>query len=132
MRLHDLQRKRDGKATAAPSWRFWGLDVHGCTRETLRAASRAARANDGAPGRDGVTLEDIEGNGGEPLLAQRREALVARTDHPMRARRKERPQAGGMQVRVLGMPTMRARVVQGAAILILTSVGVQGCQSTPT
>jgi len=79
MRLQDLQRKRDGKAKAAPSWRFWGLDVHVCTRETLREASRAAKANDGAPGLDGVTCEDLEVNGVEPCREQRRDERVART-----------------------------------------------------
>ena len=63
--LQDLQRKRDVKAKAEPSWRFWGLDVHGCTMETLREAYRGAKANNGAPGIDGVRFEDIEASGVE-------------------------------------------------------------------
>jgi RNA-directed DNA polymerase len=78
MSLQDLQRKRDGKAKAAPSWRFWGRDVQVCKRETLREAYRVAKANDGAPGIDGVTFEDIEVHGVEPFLAQRRDERVAR------------------------------------------------------
>ncbi len=122
MRLQDLQRKIDGKAKAAPSWRFWGLYVHVCKMETLREAYRAAKANDGAPGIDGVTFEDIEVNGVEPFLEQIRDALVARTYQPMRARRKAIPKDGGTKVRVLGIPTIRDRVVQGALKLILEPI----------
>jgi RNA-directed DNA polymerase len=107
------------KAKAEPSWRFWGLSVHVCTRETLREAYRMAKANNGAPGLDGVTVEDIEASGVAPFLEQLRDALVARTYHPMRVRRKARPKDGGTKVRVLGMPTIRDRVVQGALKLIL-------------
>lgn len=122
MRRQDLRRKRDGKATAEPAWRFWGLEVHVCTMETLREASRAAQANDGAPGSAGVTCEDMEVNGVEPFLEPRRDARVARTYHPRRARRQEIPQDGGTKVRVLGLPTMRARVGQGALTRILEPI----------
>ena len=78
-----------------------------------------AKANNGAPGIDGVTCEDIAARGVEPLREHRRDALVTRTYHPMRVRRKEIPQDGGTKGRVLGIPTMRDRVVQGALQLIL-------------
>ena len=52
LRRQDLQRRRDGQAKAAPSWRFWGLDVHVCTMETLREAYGMAKANNGAPGNE--------------------------------------------------------------------------------
>jgi RNA-directed DNA polymerase len=54
--LQDLRRKIYAKAKAEPSWRFWGLYVHVCKMEMLRAAYVMAKANDGAPGSDGVTL----------------------------------------------------------------------------
>src|SRR5256885_14218223 len=114
MSLQDRQRKRYGKAKAEPSWRFWGLYVHVCTMETLREAYRVAKANNGAPGIDGVTVEDIEARGGAPFLEAIRDARVTRTYQPMRVRRKERPQDGGTKVRVLGIPTMCDRVVPGA------------------
>ena len=122
MSLQDLQRKIYEKAKAEPSWRFWGLYVHVCKMETLREAYRAAKANDGAPGIDGVTFEDIEVNGVEPFLEQIRDELVARTYQPMRMRRKEIPKDGGTKVRVLGIPTIRDRVVQGALKLILEPI----------
>lgn len=122
MRLQDLQQKIYGKAKAAPSWRFWGLYVHVCTMETLREAYRMAKTNNGAPGIDGVTFADIEASGVEPFLEHIRDALVARTYQPMRVRRKEIPKDGGTKVRVLGIPTIRDRVVQGALKLILEPI----------
>jgi RNA-directed DNA polymerase len=48
--LQDLRRRLYVKAKAEPSWRFWGLYVHVCKRETLQEAYLLAKANDGAPG----------------------------------------------------------------------------------
>ena len=90
--------------------------------ETLRAAYGMAKANNGAPGIDGVTFEDIEASGVEPFLEHIRDALVARTYQPMRVRRKEIPKDGGTKVRVLGIPTIRDRVVPGALKLILEPI----------
>jgi RNA-directed DNA polymerase len=122
MSLQDLQRRIYVKAKAEPSWRFWGLYVHVCKIETLRAASQVAKATNGAPGIDGVTFEDIEASGVEPFLEQIRDELVARTYQPMRVRRKALPKDGGTKVRVLGIPTIRDRVVQGALKLILEPI----------
>jgi RNA-directed DNA polymerase len=58
--LQDLRRRLYVKAKAEPSWRFWGLYVHVCKMETLRAAYAMAKQNDGAPGIDGVTFEAIK------------------------------------------------------------------------
>ena len=77
--LQDLQRRLSLKAKAEPSWRFWGLYVHVGNMATLREAYRMAKANNGAPGIDGVTCEDVEASGVEPFLEHRRDARVART-----------------------------------------------------
>src|SRR6201985_1787240 len=77
--LQDLRRRIYVKAKAEPSWRFWGLYVHVCKTETLRAAYEMAKQNDGAPGADGVTFEAIEAHGVEALLAQLREELPGPT-----------------------------------------------------
>src|SRR5215813_1765235 len=58
--LQDLRRRIYVKAKAETSWRFWGLYVHVCKMETLRVAYALAKKNDGAPGIDGVTFDDIE------------------------------------------------------------------------
>src|SRR5215813_1160470 len=84
--LQDLRRRLYVKAKTEPSWRFWGLYVHVCKRETLREAYRLAKLNDGAPGADGVTFEAIEAEGVEDFLDQLREQLVQRTYRPLRVR----------------------------------------------
>ena len=119
--LQDLRRSLYVKAKAEPPWRFWGLYVHVCKMETLREAYQMARKNDGAPGIDGVMFEAIEESGAESFLGQIREELVANTYRPMRARRREIPKDGG-KVRVLSIPAIRDRVVQGALKLILEPI----------
>src|SRR6202051_157870 len=93
--LQDLRRRIYVKAKAEPSWRFWGLYVHVCKMETLRAAYEMAKKNDGAPGIDGVTFEAIETQGVEALLEQLRDELIGRTYQPLPARRQEIPKDGG-------------------------------------
>jgi RNA-directed DNA polymerase len=119
--LQDLRRSIYVKAKAEPSWRFWGLYVHVCKMETLREAYALAKKNNGAPGVDGVTFEAIEAQGVEKFLEQIRDELIERTYVPLRARRREIPKDGG-KVRVLSIPAIRDRVVQGALKLILEPV----------
>src|ERR1700728_3041184 len=119
--LQDLRRSLYVKAKAEPAWRFWGLYVHVCKRETIREAYEMARSNNGAPGIDGVTFEAIEESGAESFLTQIREELVTNTYRPMLARKKEIPKDGG-KVRVLSIPAIRDRVVQGALKLILEPI----------
>src|SRR5712664_566563 len=119
--LQDLRRRIYVKAKAETSWRFWGLYVHVCKLETLRAAYVLAQKNDGAPGVDGVTFAAIEAQGVEVFLVQIRDELVRRTYAPLRARRQEIPKDGG-KVRVLSIPAIRDRVVQGALKLILEPI----------
>ncbi len=63
IRLQDLQQKMYVKAKAEATHRFWGLYGHVCKEETLAEAYRLAKANQGAPGVDGVTFADIEASG---------------------------------------------------------------------
>src|SRR5262245_8266922 len=116
--LQDLRRKIYTRAKADTAWRFGGLYVHVCKMETLHEAYLLAKKNNGAPGIDGVTFEAIETSGVEAFLLQVRDELAARTYRPMRNRRQEIPKDGG-KVRVLGIPCIRDRVVQGASKLIL-------------
>src|SRR5580704_3608955 len=103
--LQDLRRRIYGKAKAEPSWRFWGLYVHVCKMETLRAAYEMAKETQGV----------------EALLEQLRDELIGRTYQPLPARRQEIPKDGG-KVRDLAIPAIRDRVVQGALKLILEPV----------
>ena len=116
--LQDLRRRIYVKAKAEPSWRFWGLYVHVCKMETLREAYRLAKKNKGAPGIDGVRFEAIEESGVEEFLEQIRDELTSRKYQPQRVRKQEIPKDGG-KARVLSIPTIRDRVVQGALKLIL-------------
>ena len=120
--LQDLRRGIYVKAKAEPSWRFWGLYVHVCKMETLQEAYLMAKKNHGAPGIDGVTFADIEAQGAEGFLQQIRDELTERTYVPLRARKKEIPKDGGSKVRVLSIPAIRDRVVQGALKLILEPI----------
>jgi len=119
--LQDLRRSLYVKAKAESTWRFWGLYVHVCKMETLREAYLMAKSNDGAPGIDGVTFATIEESGSDSFLRQIRDELVTNTYRPMRARKKEIPKDGG-KVRVLSIPSIRDRVVQGALKLILEPI----------
>jgi len=121
IRLQDLRRSLYVKAKAEPTWRFWGLYVHICKMETLYEAYQMAKENGGAPGIDGVTFATIEESGVEGFLRQIRDELLTNTYRPMRARKKEIPKDGG-KVRVLSIPTIRDRVVQGAVKLILEPI----------
>ncbi|WP_210185729.1 group II intron reverse transcriptase/maturase [Bradyrhizobium elkanii] len=90
--------------------------------ETLRAAYEMAKENDGAPGIDGVTFEAIEARGVESLLEQLRDELIGRSYQPLPSRKREIPKDGGSKVRVLSIPAIRDRVVQGALKLVLEPV----------
>jgi RNA-directed DNA polymerase len=119
--LQDLRRKIYVKAKAESSWRFWGLYVHVCKEETLREAYRLAKKNNGAPGIDGVTFEAVEAQGVEEFLKQIRDELIQRTYMPLRSRKQEIPKDGN-KVRVLSIPAIRDRVVQGALKLIMEPI----------
>jgi RNA-directed DNA polymerase len=120
--LQDLRQNLYIKAKAEATGRFWGLYVHVCKRETLREAYEMAKKNNGAPGIDGVTFEAIEEGGVEVFLEQISDELITNTYQPMPVRKKEIPKDGGTKVRVLSIPSIRDRVVQGALKLILEPI----------
>jgi RNA-directed DNA polymerase len=120
--LQDLRRRIYVKAKTDRSWRFWGLYVHVCKMETLREAYELAKRNDGAPGIDGVSFEAIEAGGAEGFLEAVRDELVSHRYRPTAVRRVEIPKGDGKRVRVLCIPTIRDRVVQGALKLILEPI----------
>ena len=89
-------------------------------KRRLKEAYRLARQNNGAPGVDGVTFEMIERDGVDSFLAGIREELLQETYLPMRNRRKEIPSNG--KTRILGIPCIRDRVVEGALKLLLEPI----------
>ncbi|WGS18632.1 MULTISPECIES: group II intron reverse transcriptase/maturase [unclassified Bradyrhizobium] len=120
-RIRTLQRKLYCKAKAEPAYRFYLLYDKICREDILRHAYALARANAGAPGVDGVTFEQIEASGVEAWLAGLREDLVSKTYRPDPVRRVMIPKPGGGE-RALGIPTIRCRVIQTAAKLVLEPI----------
>ena len=120
--LQDLRRRLYGMAKADKTKRFGDLYAHVSELETLRAGYDLAKRNNGAPGIDGVTFEAIEAAGVDAFLAQLRDELVARTYWPLRNRRVKIPKDDGTKVRVLGIPAIRDRVVQGALKCIVEPI----------
>jgi RNA-directed DNA polymerase len=120
-KIRNLQRKLYCKAKAEPAFRFYLLYDKICREDILRHAYRLARANAGAPGVDGVTFAQIEAGGLEAWLASLREELALKTYWPAPVRRVMIPKPGGGE-RPLGIPTIRDRVVQTAAKLVLEPI----------
>src|SRR6202521_749968 len=116
--IRTLQRKLYRKAKAEPAFRFYLLYDKIHREDILRHAYALARANAGAPGRDGMTFVRIEASGLERWLAGLREELVSKTYRPDPVRRVSIPKPDGGE-RPLGIPTIRDRVIQTAAKLVL-------------
>src|SRR6201987_4959065 len=133
-KIGSLQRKLYCKAKAEPAFRFYLLYDKIYREDILRHAYALARANAGAPGVDGKAFAAIEASGLEKWLAGLREDLVAKTYRPAPVRRVMIPKPGGGE-RPLGIPTIRDRVVQTAAKLVLEPIfeaafedNVYGCR----
>jgi len=120
-KIRNLQRKLYCKAKAEPAFRFYLLYDKICREDILRHAYALARANAGAPGVDGVTFEQIDASGADAWLAGLREELVSKTYRPDPVRRVMIPKPGGGE-RALGIPTIRCRVIQTAAKIVLEPI----------
>jgi RNA-directed DNA polymerase len=121
-KIRILQRKLYRKAKAEPAFRFYVLYDKIYREDILRHAYAVARANAGAPGVDGVSFLQIEASGLEAWLAGLREELISKTYRPDPVRRVMIPKPNGGGERALGIPTIRDRVVQTAAKLVLEPI----------
>jgi RNA-directed DNA polymerase len=121
-KIRTFQRKLYRKAKAEPAFRFYVLYDKICREDILRHAYGLARSNAGAPGVDGVSFVQIEGRGLEAWLAGLREELVLKTYRPDPVRRVMIPKPNGGGERALGIPTIRDRVIQTAAKLVLEPI----------
>src|SRR5271154_385252 len=120
-KIRSLQRKLYCKAKAEPAFRFYVLYDKICREDILSHAYKLARTNAGAPGVDGITFEQIDASGLEAWLAGLRDELVTKTYRPDPVRRVMIPKPGGGE-RPLGIPTIRDRVVQAAAKMVLEPI----------
>src|SRR5215469_7223498 len=120
-KIRELQIKLYRKAKNEPGYRFYMLYDKIYREDILAHAYEQARANKGAPGVDGQTFEQIESAGLEEWLTGIRQELRSKTYQPQPVRRVMIPKPGGGE-RPLGIPTIRDRVVQTAAKLVLEPI----------
>ncbi len=119
--VQKLQTALHAKAKESPNFRFYALYDKVYRKDVLAHAYERCEANGGAAGVDNQTFENIEAYGRERWLDELTQELKSRTYQPQPVRRVYIPKPDGKQ-RPLGIPTIRDRVVQTAAVLVLEPI----------
>jgi len=120
-KIRSLQRKLYCKAKAEPEFRFYLLYDKIWREDVLDHAYALAKANKGAAGVDGVSFDQVEAAGRQEWLSRLREEIRTKSYRPQAVRRVMIPKPDGGE-RPLGIPTLRDRVVQTAAKLVLEPI----------
>jgi RNA-directed DNA polymerase len=121
-KVRKLQETLGAKAKQEPGYRFYSLYDKVYREDILAHAFALSRCNGGAPGVDGKSFADIESYGLERWMSELKEELHQERYKPQAVRRVMIPKAGGIGERPLGIPTIRDRVVQTAAKLLLEPI----------
>ncbi|MEE9534103.1 MAG: group II intron reverse transcriptase/maturase [Acidimicrobiia bacterium] len=121
LKVGKLQRTLHAKAKSSPGYRFYLLYDKVYRADVLAFAYERCRANDGAPGVDRQDFDEIEAYGRERWLDELAEELRTKTYRPQPVRRVYIPKPDGRQ-RPLGIPAVKDRVVQMAAVLVLEPI----------
>jgi RNA-directed DNA polymerase len=119
--VRQLQRRLWAAAKRAPRRRFHALYDHLYRADILQEAWKRVRANQGAAGVDGQTIAAVEQDGVERMLQELGVALREQRYRPAVVLRRHIPKGNGGK-RPLGIPTVRDRVAQMAAKLVLEPV----------
>jgi len=119
--VQKLQAALHAKAKEAPDFRFYALYDKVYRKDVLAFAYECCKANGGAAGVDGQTFEDIEAYGVERWLDELSQELKNRTYQPLPVRRVYIPKPDGKQ-RPLGVPAIRDRTAEMAAVLVLEPI----------
>jgi group II intron reverse transcriptase/maturase len=120
-KVQELQRRLWAAAKRSPERRFHALYDHMTRRDVLVEAWKRVRANKGAAGVDGQTLDEVEQYGVDRFLKEIGDALREHRYRPGVVLRRYIPKADGRK-RPLGIPTVKDRVVQAAAKLVLEPI----------
>ena len=119
--VQKLQTALHDKAKGSPNFRFHALYDKVHRQDVLAFAYECCKANSGAAGVDGQTFEDIEEYGVGKWLDELAQELSNRTYRPQPVRRVWIPKPDGKQ-RPLGVPAIKDRVAQTAAVLVLEPI----------
>jgi RNA-directed DNA polymerase len=119
--VQKLQMALHDKAKGSPGFRFYALYDKVYRKDVLAFAYHGCKANGGAAGVDGQSFEDIERYGVERWLDELAQELKSRTYRPLPVRRVYIPKPDGKQ-RPLGVPAIRDRTAETAAVLVLEPI----------